>query len=292
MRYNKCQKWFDIYVKNPNQCKLAIVKSNNNKLKGRCLLWIINDKIHYDRIYAIDTDTSRRMQSAMDDKNWTNISTRNEICVSIIPNLDIMLEYGENQMDYFPYMDSFSYITDKKLSTYRGDNQMQNTDGSSDNTSSDDDDDTVICACCSEDVNSEDANYIGRGSRYHDDYLCGYCSIYSDRDNAYYYEGDTVEMESGGWILKSQAVKTYNNTYIHEDDSIELYDGDYANINDDYLICSEEGEYFIEEDDNFIEIENCYYNITSDLIEEIDDEWYIVGSDEYNEILLLQSEEN
>ena len=54
MRYEKCQKYLDIYVKNPEVCQLLILKSDDDKdkIKGRALIWkLTNGEYYMDRIY-------------------------------------------------------------------------------------------------------------------------------------------------------------------------------------------------------------------------------------------------
>ena len=53
MRYPKCQEFLDIYVENPEVCKLLIFTPTEGKLSGRALLWTLeNGKRYMDRVYT------------------------------------------------------------------------------------------------------------------------------------------------------------------------------------------------------------------------------------------------
>ena len=62
MRYIYCQSYFDIYIKNPDVCKMLVYVDEDNKVWGRALIWTIDtcdeDKItsrtYMDRIYGIN----------------------------------------------------------------------------------------------------------------------------------------------------------------------------------------------------------------------------------------------
>ena len=55
MRYERCQAYLDIYVKNPEVCKLLVLRGDTGKVKGRALLWTLSDGERYiDRMYTID----------------------------------------------------------------------------------------------------------------------------------------------------------------------------------------------------------------------------------------------
>lgn len=48
------QNKFDIYVDNPDVCKLIILKNNKNKLLGRALLWKTDKGLFMDRVYTVN----------------------------------------------------------------------------------------------------------------------------------------------------------------------------------------------------------------------------------------------
>jgi hypothetical protein len=61
MRYERCQKYLDIYVENPEVCQLMILKgSNPDKIIGRSLIWKLQDgRFYQDRQYTnIESDKS------------------------------------------------------------------------------------------------------------------------------------------------------------------------------------------------------------------------------------------
>jgi len=106
MRYQSSQELFDIYVYNPNVCKLLIkINPSNNKLQGRALLWKTNKGIFMDRIYTIQDHHLYDFIGHATKNNWLSRSNIN------IPNMEVKLKsiyYGD--CDENPYMDTFKYL--------------------------------------------------------------------------------------------------------------------------------------------------------------------------------------
>jgi hypothetical protein len=109
MRYHKCQKYLDIYVKNPEVCQLLILKSTDKpgKISGRALVWKLTDGSYYmDRIYTIrDSDSIlfkdySRIHKMDGDEN----------------SEDFMVQLGNHTYETYPYMDTFVvYNTETKI---------------------------------------------------------------------------------------------------------------------------------------------------------------------------------
>lgn len=101
MRYESCQSYFDIYVYNPEVCKLLIMLDEDGKLKGRAILWTLDDGSKYvDRIYT-SYDSDKLLFTIYANENGYSsypISTR------------INVELKEYEFDEYPYMDTLTSL--------------------------------------------------------------------------------------------------------------------------------------------------------------------------------------
>lgn len=101
MRQSSKSTFFDIYVKNPEVCKLLILKSedDNTKIKGRALLWKLNDGRYYqDRVYT-NNESDRSLF-----ENWA--IERDMLYYSNYSNY-MMVQLGNHEYEKYPYMDTF-----------------------------------------------------------------------------------------------------------------------------------------------------------------------------------------
>ena len=131
MRYTLCGKYLEIYVKNPQVCKLLILVSpeDSSKIKGRAIVWTLSDgKIFIDRIYYIDESDVTLFRIYAKEKKWyskkDNNSTNYAGCIDpndAVVNLgDISVNLGNYDYEYYPYMDTLKYYNSakNKLSNY------------------------------------------------------------------------------------------------------------------------------------------------------------------------------
>lgn len=125
MRYEGCQPYFDIYCKNPEVCSMLILwsKKDENKIRGRVLLWKTNKGIFMDRIYT---------------NNDSDI-----VLLNRYRDVNKMMEYPEGQyvqlseceFDMYPYLDNFKWLDVDSCRLYYGvqdetdKRKLQNTDG-------------------------------------------------------------------------------------------------------------------------------------------------------------------
>jgi len=119
MRYEKCQGYFDIYVKNPEVCKLLILKSETetDKICARALLWTIDNtsrgydnELYLDRIYFVDVDDVEYYYNWC-KKNGVKLAYDNYRMGSDIKALKYFADVnlGEHEYETFPYIDTFGY---------------------------------------------------------------------------------------------------------------------------------------------------------------------------------------
>jgi len=115
MRYEKCQKFLDIYVENEDKVQL-IVLTKEEKVAGRAILWTdSNNQKVMDRIY---TNNSADEQLFKDFASSNNFLYKNEQNMSSdVPFIKpdgsedhmITIELKVKDYNYYPYMDSFKY---------------------------------------------------------------------------------------------------------------------------------------------------------------------------------------
>lgn len=99
MRHDTCQDFFDIYVENPNVCKMIIFLSESQKLMGRALLWTLEDGSKYmDRVYTCKDSYMSLFKKYADDNRFSTEKSK-ELKVKVITK-----EYIK-----YPYMDTFEY---------------------------------------------------------------------------------------------------------------------------------------------------------------------------------------
>lgn len=108
MRYSHCQKYFSLYINNPEVCKLLIlVDEETELLLARALLWTTNDGLYLDRVYFNDSS----QEKILNDWAKENFNIKYSFHGGSIPKLSIKLNWWiKEEDDYsFPYMDSFPY---------------------------------------------------------------------------------------------------------------------------------------------------------------------------------------
>lgn len=67
MRFDYCQPYLDIYVKNKDRVSAVVLKDDDNKILARALLWATDqNEIVMDRIYAVEPSWKNLL------KNWAN----------------------------------------------------------------------------------------------------------------------------------------------------------------------------------------------------------------------------
>jgi hypothetical protein len=249
MRYRYCQPYLDIYVANPDKISLAVLLKKD-RVAARCLIWNISESERWhDRIYAIDENTKIAMKSRLEAYHD---------CYNKGKDAFIPLKYTE--FDYYPYMDTFKYLdTGKGLTNDFNrsyDRELTDADGNADRSE---------CSHCGSHQDSDDLYEITVG-RYRGDYMCSNCCTHTTDDEC---------------IVSDDAVYCeYVSGYYHQDDVIELHDGNYAH-NDD-VVESYEGNYYTDDDisDYAVKYKGQWYEFTGDYTVEVNGEWYHIDSED------------
>jgi hypothetical protein len=183
MRYNNCQDFLDIYVKNPEVCQLLILKSDDDKDKitGRALIWKLKDGEYYmDRIYTIKTaDEQLFKEWAIKNKYWFKSNQDfSEFTSFEFHKEDGTVEKRQGEFsvkldskgDYhsYPYMDSFKYYSVSKGALYNSSNfgydyELVDTEGGNGSCSECGGNGRVECSRCDGDGTDECDECNGRG---------------------------------------------------------------------------------------------------------------------------------
>ena len=205
MRYDEAQNYLDIYVKNPDVCKLVIQVDEENKLVSRALLWKTTDNsLYLDRVYYTNDSDSQLLSSwikdKFKDKNVVTFADRGKFEVNLVPISD----YGQ-----YPYMDSFVYFyeVEHKLYNYEPHKvernklfYLQETDGSADRQ------DRRFCQYIDEEWPENDCVWCESINSY----LPNHLAVWSNYCNSYLYKDDSV-------------YSTIINDYLNSRDSIYVY---------------------------------------------------------------------
>lgn len=102
MKDKSKQSFFEIYTKNPEVCKLLILKDedDDSKIIGRSLLWNLkNGKKYQDRIYMINDSDKLLFEKWAEKNDYLKHDAANWI--------DLEVQLSDNEYDEYPYMDTF-----------------------------------------------------------------------------------------------------------------------------------------------------------------------------------------
>lgn len=264
MKYDECQDYFGIYTENPDHVGMAIIVNSENKLLARCLIWYPNTKkdksvIFFDRIYAYNDETEFELYNWCINKGFTQGSDKNINKPKKVPKIKITLPNLE--FDYYPYVDTFYYLDSDNLNNLGEGISLDNTDGRLP---------TETCDICDEE--SDDLETIGSGL-YSSSEACECCREYSNYHGHYIYSGNAIYCN-------------YTDDWYHSEEIVDLYDCSECFKGYDKLKESENGDYFIEGDIEFIQPEgsNDWYHIDDSEVEEIEGTWYLVDSELYKSL--------
>lgn len=114
---NKPDNYFDLYVNNPNQVKMAILLDNNGELLARALIWKTDKGYYIDRVYYKNESSYNYMINWSEKSGYSRDKNK-----KMIVNLDYF-EKGS----FYPYLDTFNWgypdykiLSNKYLPEYKG----------------------------------------------------------------------------------------------------------------------------------------------------------------------------
>lgn len=129
MRHDSCKEYLEFYMCNPNVVKLAVVKDDEGKVKGRALIWYTADAVILDRVYGLAV-TALRLKAWAQKRGWwvREIDAYSEATKFITPDGDkrqvtFFVQMGTlSSSRKFPYLDTFKFaISADRLSLVNGD---------------------------------------------------------------------------------------------------------------------------------------------------------------------------
>lgn len=212
MKYENCQRLFNIYLESKDVSMLVMLDSDN-MLMGRALLWNTTPEKVMDRIYTIDDETLRFYfkKWATDngywyktEQNWYNTLQFEQVGSE---KVELKLEVKLDKFRLYPYMDTFKFIdvNDNTIFNYIPEGRTIKTlvacDGSkydSDYLKFDDID--RIFRYKSESVFIEYLNIYthqnnARWSRLNEKYILERDSVYDEKIDDYLFKDDSLNKE-------------------------------------------------------------------------------------------------
>jgi hypothetical protein len=117
MKWEVCQKYFDLYAFNTNVVSLLAMLDENDKLLGRALLWNCLDVKVMDRIYTVDDEHMifHFKKWAIDnnyiykhEQKWNNSLFFEQNGTKVLRKLSVKLDYWK--FSKFPYVDTFKFL--------------------------------------------------------------------------------------------------------------------------------------------------------------------------------------
>jgi len=148
MRYAKCQKYFGIYMENPEVCQLLVYVNQDNKVLGRALVWKLKKKVDgcpseyfMDRIYCSNDSDIIKFKNYAKERGWVMKNKNTSDIVEslffnyndtvILSHINIQLE--NFRLENYPFVDtvSFLHLGNGKLHNIKGKNtiELTSTDG-------------------------------------------------------------------------------------------------------------------------------------------------------------------
>jgi len=244
MRHRSCQNYFDIYTKFPDKVKMAVLK-RGSKIAARSIMWNIDGKFMFDRIYYTTNETQNLLKNTLEAAGYSTL-----FCVGGVYSIEMDLE----GITKFPYLDTLcNYDLDRKILTngcIEGPRyELRNTSGDyyQYNSYNVDEDSDYTCSCCDNTVHYDTTIYIERG-HYRDLRVCEDCAVYSDSTGEYHTtEDDTVNTYQDDSILTDEGIRLIDNTWAHQDDpELRQFENDFG--------------YFILDEHDYLTDGNVYYH--------------------------------
>ncbi len=170
MRYESCQKMFNLYVENPDKISMIAMMNASGNVMGRALLWDFDGNKIMDRIYTINDEqlpfyfkkwATENGYLFRSQQNWYN-SLQFEKLGGERKLLKLEVNLENFDFRYYPYMDTFKFFNPDTgvLSNFRPEGREHYT-------------------LCSSDGSKYDWNYL----------------VYDDYDKVYRHRGETVRLE-------------------------------------------------------------------------------------------------
>jgi hypothetical protein len=259
---NSDSKIFEMYVKNPEVCKMLILLEDD-ELIGRALVWKIDeingdvlDKPTYfmDRQYTIEDSYVHKFREYAKEKGWMyKTYNKHDHLKNVTLNgsdskIDMKVKLKKLNYDKYPYLDTFRLYDPKLHTLYNSDGEYETGNYFS--------------------LDSTDGGYSSISdvwSDWHGEYICEDDAIYSIQLSTYILSVDAIYIRSRRDYLPRTHPDLVEDEWTHEslhsDDAVfsDEYSG-YINSENAILVITKieskldlESSY-IHKDDNFLEI--------------------------------------
>lgn len=127
MRGDDCQKFFNIYIKNPDVCSLLVYLDKDDKVLGRALVWklsksVSESNIFMDRVYTIkDSDVNKFIEYANERKWMYKYKQTSQDAYNIAFKFQgglyvgkITVQLDKSEFKDYPYLDTLYNLNFKK----------------------------------------------------------------------------------------------------------------------------------------------------------------------------------
>jgi hypothetical protein len=247
------------------------VHIENDDTVGRALCNQDGDEKFYVRTYRKTggySSSDEQMEQWLAEQGYTKRDGWDGCYLAYLP--------GINRCDFLaPYLDG----ADQRVSVARrsderclciaadGEHECCNTDGTYD------DGNMTTCEQCSDSMSEDDGYWVGRNE---DTMVCEYCRdeyyryAYGRNGNQYYVHQDDVtyvesqdEYYHDSYLGDNGIIELANGEYEHADNAVSI-DGDWYHVDDDDIVCLDNGDYALRD--------SAYQCAKSDKWYSIDDE--------------------
>jgi hypothetical protein len=169
MKKEYCQDYFGIYVENPKTCNLLVYLNSRGEVLGRAIVWKVSKapcdaEYFMDRIYTSSDSDIIKFKNYANEKGWMikykqNCDINDSYFFEYKGELvlgEVKVKLQEFRFDYYPFVDTLSYLNDGYISNISsaGSEQMNDTDGT-----------ISMCFNCNgsgvESVNCEECDGVG-----------------------------------------------------------------------------------------------------------------------------------
>jgi hypothetical protein len=256
--YSSCmsgepEEWFELYDSFYNDGRLRVLGIfRGGERIGRALVWTGENPadLYLDRVYApgnrstFDSDVVKAVKAFCQAEGiaktcfnqtaeWFDLTMVNKL------KLRVPHERGPDYFDRVPYVDSmYRFGNNGWLYNYApnitgGYRIMQSTNGRFDDSDED------------EGADNDDRTYVDNGpgsGDYHDSDDCCWVMRLDETWLRYYC---TYSDHLDEYIPDTMSVETYENHLIWKDDAVELFDDEWADGNDPYLVCLSDGQWAV-----------------------------------------------
>lgn len=306
MRYSSCQDYVSLYARLGAQILYATI---NGKVAARAILWTLEDDgLMLDRVYGYNDSIKYSMLQYAKEKlgisyykkydsydtpmDFVHVTDEGEEAVT--RSFYIYVGSVINYDTYVPYMDTFKYFSDGYL---YNDAEELDIDGDSRFEMCYTDGKYSIqyrCKKCGDWMDEGDVCWVGNNA------YCNYCAVYDDWSEEYILREDAVQAnDCQGYLVTTHI----DNTVVLENGSYAIADETvYDDYDDEYILRNDANNYYtiidgvgrnltthqdnLDDEDLFAYVDNKYYEIKTCegvIIENIDDEWYLIDSSEWKE---------